>query len=552
MEKRAKHWQAMWQLLAFVRPLSGFMAAAITMGIGGFLMAIFLPVTAASGILFTLGLPGGRPLNVIFITLAVFALFRGILRYLEQMCNHYIAFRLLALIRDRVFAQLRRLAPAKLEGKDKGNLISIITSDIELLEVFYAHTISPVCIALVVSLLMTLYIGSFHPLLGGLALTAYLSVGIWLPARTFAQSAPIAQSHRQLFGEIHGYFLDCLRGLNEIWQFGQGERRLEQFQDKTLSLSQWEEKLQTQKSANQGTGGFLILLFTLAMLLTSSWLHARDLIGFEGILLSTVAMSSSFGAVLAIANLGGGLSPTLAAAHRVLDLLREEPVLAENTQGLDIEFSGASMDGVDFAYDKETVLKDFHLSVPQGQITGLWGKSGRGKSTALRLLMRFWDRDAGEIRISGQDICRIRTGSLRQMESFLTQETSLFRDTLANNLRAAKPDASQEELEAACKKAALHDFILQLPQGYETPVGELGDTLSGGERQRLGLARAFLYDAPLMLLDEPTSHLDSLNEAMILRALKEDKGRSIVLVSHRPSTMTIADSVHTLEGLRHS
>ncbi|RRD96445.1 ABC transporter ATP-binding protein [Clostridiales bacterium COT073_COT-073] len=542
--------KALGGLIGLVRPLTGVMIAAITMGILGFLAAIGITTLGGFAIISVLGAENSLPLKTIFGLLVVFAVCRGILRYAEQAANHYIAFKLLALIRDKVFANLRKLAPAKLEGKDKGNLISVITSDIELLEVFYAHTISPVCIAVVISLIMTGFIGSYHMILGAIAFLAYLAVGVVLPYFIARKAEGLGKEHRHRFGELNSFFLDSLRGLRESIQYQNGEERLLQINAQTDEMSEWEKKLKDQAGKNFAISGFLVLFFTLLMFAVSSFLYLGGQVDLNGVIIPTIAMSSSFGAVLAIANLGSGLSHTIAAANRVLDILEEEPMIEENKEGASPEFTGASLAGVDFAYEEEAVLNDFSMEIQPGGIIGLIGKSGSGKSTMLKLLMRFWDRDKGQITISGHDVKEIKTKSLRDMEGYVTQETVLFKDSIENNIRVAKLDATAEEIEAACRKASIHDFIMTLPDGYATEVGELGDTLSGGERQRIGLARAFLHNAPLLLLDEPTSNLDSLNEAVILKALKEDGQRTTVLVSHRLSTMTIADKVYSVESGR--
>ena len=443
------------------------------------------------------------------------------------------------------------MAPAKLEGRDRGDLISVITSDIELLEVFYAHTISPCCIALIVSAMMLVFIGSFHGMLALVALLGYAMVGILVPFVVSRKTRGQGDAFRARFGEMNAYFMDSLRGLREILQYDLGNDRLEQIGERTQKMSVSEEKMKNQGGLSSAVTGFLILFFTLMMLLASGALYAQGSIGFEGVLIPVITMASSFGPVLAVANLGSGLAQTLAAGDRVLDILQEEPQVQEVSQGRDIDsFDGAKVEDVSFAYDEDAILKDIHIEIEKGKITGIAGASGSGKSTLLKLLMRFWDVEKGKVRVSGTPIGEINTRSLRETESYVTQETHLFHDSIENNLRVAKWDATGEEIEEACKKAAVHDFIVSLPQGYKTPVGELGSTLSGGERQRLGVARAFLHDAPLILLDEPTSNLDSLNESLILRSLKEEKEKTVVLVSHRPSTMRIADQVYSVENGR--
>ena len=532
--------QVMKKLIGLVRPLSGYMILAVTMGLVGHLCATFITVFGGFAIVAVLK---GAATAAIFGTVAVFALVRGGLRYAEQASNHFIAFKLLALIRDKVFGALRRLCPAKLEGKDKGDLISVITSDIELLEVFYAHTISPICIAFLFTVVMVCFIGSYHSALGLLALAAYGTVGILIPLLTAKLSGDSAMRFRTKSGKLSAYVLDSLRGLPETIQYGQGQARMDAMNAQTDAIAKEGEQMKRTEGRNTAVTGTVILMFDLAMLFASA-----ALLDFEGCLITTLAMMSSFGPVTALAALGATLQSTLAAGNRVLDILEEHPVAEDITGKEPISFHGAAANHVTFAYDNETILNDFSIDIPEGKVTGIIGRSGSGKSTLLKLLMRFWKVQEGTVAVSGRSVEEINTENLRQMESFVTQQTHLFHDSIRNNLRIAKQDATDEELIAACKKASVHDFIMGLPKGYDTEVGELGDTLSGGERQRLGLARAFLHDAPFLLLDEPTSNLDSLNEAVILKALHEGcREKTVVLVSHRKSTMGIADKVYSVE-----
>lgn len=550
--KKRSNFAVMKNLIHLVKPLTDYMILAILMGLLGHLCASFITIFGAFGILQVLGMWKGS-LGFLFIGVAVFAVLRGILRYAEQSCNHFIAFKLLALIRDEVFQSLRKLTPAKLEGKDKGNLITVITSDIELLEVFYAHTISPTAIAVLYTILLCLFIGQFHVILGILALLAYLAVGVLIPLAVSEAGGDDGMRFRTKSGELGSFVLDSLRGLSETLQYGQGQERMRQMNHRTDELSKEEERMKRTTGRNMAITGMTILISDLLMLFVSSMLYQRGTLGFDGVLISTVALMSSFGPVTALANLGSTLQNTFAAGNRVLDILEEEPMVKEINGQKEIAFHGAKAEHVTFSYGQETILKDVSADIKENSVVGIIGKSGSGKSTLLKLLMRFWDVHEGSVSISGTCVNQINTSNLRDMESFVTQETCLFHDSVAANLRIAKLDATQEELEAACKKASIHEFIKKLPQGYETQVGELGDTLSGGERQRLGLARAFLHDAPFMLLDEPTSNLDSLNEAVILKSLEEERnGKTVVLVSHRESTMQIADVVYSVERGRMS
>ncbi len=539
------------RLIGLVRPLAGFMALAILMGLLGHACAAAITVLGGYGVLAVLADGAAAPLAGLIVAMAVCAVARGLLRYGEQACNHFIAFKLLALIRDRVFRALRRLAPAKLEGRDRGDLISLITSDIELLEVFYAHTISPTAIALLFCAGACALIGSFHPLLAVVAAASYLAVGAACPLVAARLAGDAGARFRAGAGELSSFVLESLRGLDEILQYGAGAARLAQMDERSRALAGDEERMKRSTGRATALTNAVILACDLAMLLVTAGLHARGAVGFDGVLIPVLALMSSFGPVLALANLGSTLQPTLAAGERVLAILDEEPVTPEVTGRERVGFTGAAAEHVGFSYGEERVLDDVSLDVPAGGIVGITGRSGSGKSTLLRLFMRFWDVDEGRVSVSGRDVRGVDTANLRELESLVTQETHLFHDSIRNNLRIARLDATDEEIEDACRKASVHDFVMSLPQGYDTPVGELGDTLSGGERQRLGLARAFLHDAPFMLLDEPTSNLDSLNEAVILRSLAEERaGRTVLLVSHRPSTMRIADTVVSVEGGR--
>lgn len=552
MNKRSG-FTVMVRLIGLVRPLAGFMVLAIGMGLVGHLCASFITIFGGFAVLNLIGINAPLSLDAVFICVLMFALLRAGLRYGEQACNHFIAFKLLALIRDKVFLALRRLCPAKLEGRDKGDLINIITSDIELLEVFYAHTISPAVIAFMFTILMCLFISSYHWTLGLLALVAYLVVGIAIPLTVSKASGEDGLRFRIKSGELSAFLLDSLRGLPELLQYGHGEKRLAELNAQTDALSGNEERMKRVSGRNSAVTGMIILLFDLAMMFTSAGLYGKGAVGFDGVLIPTLALFSSFGPVSALAALGSTLQNTFAAGNRVLDILEESPVVEEVTGQMPIAFTGAEAERVTFSYGSETILDNLSMNVSKQKIVGIVGRSGSGKSTLLKLFMRFWEVQKGRVNISGREISSVNTVNLRNMESFVTQETHLFHDSIRNNLRIAKLDATDAEIIAACKKASIHEFIMTLPQGYDTSVGELGDTLSGGERQRIGLARTFLHNAPFLLLDEPTSNLDSLNEAVILKSLKEEKeDKTVLLVSHRQSTMRIADTVYSVENGRMS
>lgn len=540
--------KVMGKLIGLVKPLLHIMILAIFMGVLGFLCSIFITILGGFGLVNILGINTSLSLKTIFLVVTIFAVLRGILRYLEQASNHYIAFKILALIRNKVFTSLRKLAPAKLEGKDKGNLISIITSDIELLEVFYAHTISPIIIAFLTSLIMVIFIGKYNIVLGVIALLGYITVGVIIPIVSYKKGEDVGKDYRNNFGEMNSFFLDSLRGIRESIQYNATKKRLEDINNLTEKLDEKQKKLKDYEGNIKAVTDGAILTFSLLMLFVSIYLNSKNIINFEGVLISTISMMSSFGPVTALSNLANNLFHTLASGNRVLDILEEEPVVYEITNKKDISFESLKCENVNFSYDKEEILKEISLNIPKNKIVGIQGKSGSGKSTLLKLLMRFWDVNCGEIKISNENIKNINTSSLRDMESYVTQSTYLFNDTIKNNIKIAKENATMEEIIAAAKKASIHDFIMSLPNGYDSKVGELGGNLSGGEKQRIGIARAFLHDAPMILLDEPTSNLDSLNEGIILKSLMESKeNKTIIIVSHRKSTMNIADVVLDVE-----
>lgn len=555
--------QIMGQLIGLVKPLLIFMIAAILLGTVGYLCAIFLTILAgqvvAHGLIPQLfyRMRNPRlvfmPVKTILTIMIVIALLRGILHYLEQYCNHYIAFRLLAIIRHKVFEALQKLCPAKLESRDKGNLISIITTDIELLEVFYAHTISPICIAFLTSLFMVLFIGYYHYLAGSLALIAYIIVGVIIPVINGKLGSAEGMTFRNNFGELNSFVLDSLRGLDETIQYNQGEERKQEIIERSKQLAKQQEYLSYREGAQRSITNTVILLASFGMLFLTLFLYLNHELGFEGIITCTLSMMGSFGPVVALSSLSNNLNQTLASGERVLSLLEEKPLVeeVEGDKETNDSFKGATLNHVTFSYDDETILDDYSLKLEPGKITGIHGVSGSGKSTILKLLMRFWDVHQGSITVDEEEIKQIPTKHLRNMESYVTQETHLFHDSIANNIAIAKKDATREEIMEAAKKASIHDFIMALPKGYDTEVGELGDTLSGGEKQRIGIARAFLHDAPMILMDEPTSNLDSLNEGIILKSLKESsKQKTIVLVSHRASTMNIAETVYEMKDGR--
>ena len=539
-------------LITLVRPMLPIMFCAILMGVAGYFCATFITIFGGFAILGAAGLP--TPVATActaFACMLVFALLRGVLRYAEQASNHFIAFKLLALIRDKVFGALRRLTPAKLEGRDRGDLISLITADIEQLEVFYAHTISPVCIAVLCSAGMVGFVAWYHPLPALVLLAGYLAVGVGIPVWAQRKGEAAGREYRAALADTNSYVLESLRGLKDTLQYQDTAARAEGITAHSEMLGEKQKAMKYREGLTVAITNTLILLTVLAVLGVSLNLYQSGKMGVEGVLVCTLSALSSFGPVVALANLGASLTQVFASADRVLDLLDEQPVTADVTDGTDTAFAGAAAEHVNFAYANEEVLHDLSLTIPEKKIVGITGRSGSGKSTFLRLLMRFWDVNKGNIKISEENVKEIPTKTLRNTQSYVTQETELFHDSIANNIAIGKQGAAREEIIKAAQKASIYDMIMSLPNGYDTEVGELGDTLSGGEKQRIGIARAFLHDSPMLLLDEPTSNLDSLNEGIILKSLKEEsKGRTVVLVSHRESTVGIADDVYHMDAGR--
>ena len=544
----------MGHLLKLVTPLAHIMAFTITMGTLGFLAAIFIMVLGAMGLVNLLNFDTHLSFSGILIALIVLAVARGALRYLEQMSGHYIAFKLLALLRDKVFSSLRRLAFVKLQDKQAGQLVSLVTNDIELLEVFYAHTIAPIMIAFFTSAILLLVFGHLSGWFVLVALAAYLTVGVILPIITTKLAREDGRRYRELVGEMNDFFLDSVRGMKEIQLFGYAKQRLDEIQQRSQKIDTAFERIKDQEAKVRVYTEVVVSAFNIIMLFTGLMLFSLDKIDFSAFLIGVILLMSSYGPVIALSNLSSNLLQTLASGERVLSLLAEEPELKDVESAVDLkEVSRIDVENVSFAYGEEQILSDVSLSVKKGEILGIHGRSGSGKSTLLKLLMRFYDPKLGSIKINGEILPNINTRSLRDNMAYITQQTYIFNETIEENIRLARRDATLEEIMEAAKKASIHDFILSLPEGYQTKMTELGGNLSDGEKQRIGIARAFLHNAPIILLDEPTSNLDSLNEAMILKSLLNVKAEKlIILVSHRQSTMAICDQVIGIENGRMS
>ena len=473
------------------------------------------------------------------------------LRYFEQYSNHFIAFKLLAVLRDKIFGALRTLCPAKLESKQKGSIIAMITSDIETIEVFYAHTISPICIAILVSTAVFLFVGfvlSWY--LAFLAVAGYLMIGIAVPIISSGRLKESGVKYRAEFASFNAYFLDSVKGIKDIVLNNAGKEREQEVNRRSELLLKETKKMKHNSTRASAATELTVSLFIIATLIAGIVLVRFDMLTIGKMIIAVVAVFGSFGPVIAISALPGNLTQTFASGDRILNLLAEEPAVTEVKNGENIEYEKLNVTGLSFSYDGQTqVLKDIKMHAEKGEIIGIVGESGCGKSTFLKLLLRFWQKEKGEIAYNGIDIDRIDSDNLLDNVTMVSQTTYLFDETIEENLRIAKPDASREELESACRLASIHDFIMTLPNGYKTLAGALGDNLSAGEKQRIGLARAFLKGSDLILLDEPTSNVDSINEGIILKALKEQKSKkSIILVSHRESTMAIADRIYRADN----
>ena len=536
----------MASLILLLGSLSYIMVLAVINGSVGFLAAMGVTVFGAMGVAKALGESIALSWGWIIALTVGCGVVRGGLRYIEQYSNHYIAFRLLAVLRDKIFAALRILCPAKLESKQKGNIIAMITSDIETLEVFYAHTISPICIAILVSASVLLFVGFFASwYLAIVALAGYLVVGIVVPTISSAKLKKSGVLYRREFASFNAYFLDSIKGIKDIVLNNAEEEREAEVNRRSDILLKETKRMKYGITATE----LVVSLFILITLAAGIALVHSDLLSLGKMIVGVVAVFSSFGPVLAVSALPGNLTQTFASGDRVLDLLSEKPAVEEVTNGKDIEYEKLNVSDLTFAYDNAPVLSDVCMHAEKGEIVGIVGESGCGKSTFLKLLLRFWEKKGGKIEYNGIDVDDINTASLLDNVTMVSQTTWLFDESIEDNLKIAKPDATQEEIENACKRASVHDFIMSLPEGYKTQVGAMGDNLSAGEKQRIGLARAFLKGSQLILLDEPTSNVDAINEGMILKSLAEQKSKkSIILVSHRESTMAIADRIYRVQN----
>ena len=543
----------MANLILLLGSLAYIMVLAVINGSIGFLCAMGVTLCGAVGVAKALGESIALSYGAIIALAIGCGVLRGILRFFEQYSNHYIAFRLLAVLRDKIFGALRALCPAKLESKQKGAIIAMITSDIETLEVFYAHTISPVCIAVLVSACVFCFVGVVSSwVIALVALLGYLTIGIVVPVIASGRLKASGVRYRAEFASFNAFFLDSIKGIKDIVLNNAGQQRETEVNARSEALLTETKKMKHDITKTTAATELCVSVFILATLAVGILLVANGRLSAGRMIIGVVGVFGSFGPVIAISALPGNLTQTFASGDRVLNLLAEKPAVTPVTNGRRTDFESLAVNDLSFSYNENAeVLQDITMHAEKGEIIGIVGESGCGKSTFLKLLLRFWQKDSGEIKFGGVDVDSINTDELLKNVTMVSQTTYLFDETIEDNLRIAKPDATQEEIEAACRMASVHEFILSLPDGYKTRVGALGDNLSAGEKQRIGLARAFLRGSEWILLDEPTSNVDSINEGIILKALQEQKRKkSILLVSHRESTMAIADRIYRVKDGR--
>ncbi|MGL4736182.1 MAG: amino acid ABC transporter ATP-binding/permease protein, partial [Cellulosilyticaceae bacterium] len=548
--KRQSGLQIMKRLIVELGPLRAVMAVTITLGVLGFVAAITLTTMSAVAIGALIGEVTWISFKGALGVMLLMAILRGLLRYGEQLSGHYIAFRILATLRDKTFACLRKLAPAKLEGKNKGDIITMVTSDIELLEVFYAHTIAPISIAIITNMLITGILYYIHPYFGLLGGIFFLIVGLGIPYFSSAFAKEAGLTYRETFSQTNVLILDSLRGLREVLMYNNGQQRLQAVHESSLALNKSQERLKHHEGIVRALADLTIMVALLTFVGIGAHLMGQDSLSFSNYLIAVVLIASSFGPVVALSNLSNNLLQTFACAQRLFELLDELPQVSE-IQGMSTcEHHTIAYEKVSFGYPgrTENLLENTNLRITKGERVALVGESGMGKSTLIKLLMRFWDVSTGEIRIDGEPITQMPTATLRKGQTLVSQETYLFNESILENIRLGNPKATRKEVAEAAKHASVHDFIMSLPEEYDSNVGELGGSVSSGEKQRIGLARAFLRKSAVLILDEPTSNLDTLNEAQILKAIKENsEEQTVLLVSHRQSTTAICDKVYTLK-----
>ena len=531
------------KLIALIGPFSLVIMLAVINGVIGYLLAINITVFAAIALIKFLGLTISLGYPVIFTIIIVSGILRGVVRYFEQYSNHYIAFKILGILRGKIFNALRKLSPAMLEDKSKGDLVALLQGDIETLEVFYAHTITPTLIALITSLIMVVFISLTTSIyLGLVALASYLIIGVIVPVIFYKCNHKFGKSYRQQLGSFEDFYLDSIYGGYEIVSQNQQKNYLAEVKKRSNKLITLSYKLEGRNTLFTNISSILLVLLNVIIILAGYYLYKENIIVDSKIILAYVALTSSFGPVLALANLPNNLAQTFASGNRVLDIL----ALPEQSFGqVDFTWENLAFKNVSFAYQQEEILSNLNFTIGQKEIIGIYGPSGSGKSTLMKLIMRFYDQNRGQILLNGEDIKNYSQEALYRNINLFSQSTYLFHDTILNNLLIAKPTATMEEVKEACQSAGIYDYIMSQKSGFETKIADLKNNISEGEKQRLGLARVFLKKPKLLLLDEATANIDAINEGIILNALNKYKeSMSIVIISHRMSTLSICDKIY--------
>lgn len=534
-------------LLNLVKPLSLQMIFAVSFGLLGHVFATLIPGLGAYyfGKIYIGEIINLKTVLIILITLAIL---RSLFKYTEQLFNHYVAFKTLAIIRDLVFKSLRRLCPAKMDTKNKGQLISIITADIELLEVFYAHTISPVLIAFFHTLIFFIILYKIHWKYALCLLVFHIVLGIIIPTLTQKIGERLGDDQRKNLSNLNLSILESLKGIKEVINFSMQDERMEEVDSLTRDLNRSSKKLSNNMGNNFATSSTIILIANIVFILVGARLYMAGEVNFLNLIFPIAIFISSFGPTSALASLGNNLVLTFACGKRVMSLLREAPAVDEVTNKNEVSYEKIDITDVEFSYDDTELIKDFNLSSRLNQVVGLEGKSGCGKSTVLKLIMRFFDPKEGKISLNEINLKDINSRNLRDNISYVAQESHLFKGTIRENLLVANESATEIDLIEATKKANIYDFIMSLDHGFDTEIVKDKALLSTGQIQRLALARMFLRDSKLYILDEPTANIDAYNEGIILKSLYEEKDdKTIFISSHRKSTLRICDEVINMQ-----
>ena len=536
-----------YRLIALVGRFIWVILLASFSGVLGYLLAINVTLFAGLAILKYFGVAINISYQVLFSIIIISGILRGIVRYFEQYGNHYMAFKLLQIVRVKIFKALRKQSVVKLEEKNKGDLVSLLQGDIETLEVFYAHTITPFLIAFITSLIMVIVISLLSSIyLGLIALGAYLIIGLLIPFIFYKFNKNSGRSYRKKLSQFEEFYLDSIYGGYEIISQNKNDVFINDVENKTKELIKLNKDLDNKNTIFTNIMNLLIVLLNLIIIFVGYILYQRGIIDSYYIIIAYVILTSSFGPVLALANLPNNLSQTFASANRVLDIIDENPVIKDGNKELD--YSSLTIKDSYFNYGNKAILKGVNLEIKQKEIIGIYGPSGIGKSTILKLIMHFYELDKGSILLNDEDIKEYSLNSLYKNINLFSQTTYLFQDTIKNNLLIAKKDATMEELVEACKNASIYDYIMSLKDGFDTKISDLKNNISEGEKQRLGLARVFLRNPKLLLLDEATSNIDAINEGIILKSLKKYKEKmAIIIISHRKSTLNICDNIYELK-----